>query len=987
MNPSHVATDIFQVPLFENFSPVERKQLQNCQIQTYEFGQMMVRPGESLSRLIFVLSGKVRLVEKAKTGVDCSIWVASSGEVVPWFNWTDARAGNLSMRAMSPVTVIEIPLEVATQWASAHPSFHNHLNQVNQNAELISELKQFGQFEKLSLDKLQVILGQSTTLKVHQSQTYLHDPQSGISGYLVLRGEGQVDLSSGVSPPSKITPGMIITSVKNAVIVGVTEMSLLAIQIGALKYFPASHQPLELFEKTKVVEIPANQGQPQAQPSKSSQRIGKVPVVLQANKYDCGAACLTAIVNSFGSSVRQNKIREILGITPGGISFSVLIRGANKLGLLARPVHTSIKYLPTLSLPAIAHWANNHYVVVVTATSKRITVMDPDTGERSFSPSDFEVKWTGNLLMLEPTSSLIAGEQSPGILHRFLPRILQKKQVFWDVACATFALQVVGLANPFLLQLLLDRVVLLRNASLFGVIILAMVAAALSDILLQSLRQYLLLHAAQRIDITLVLDFFHHLIRLPVGYFRSRTVGDIAKRFRDNATLRDLLSNTIISVIFDIVTATAYFLLMLAYNVKLSLISVASLPLYVLLLHFTSVFLQKRYREQFVCEAANDSLLVEFITGIETLKVLGIESRCQLKLEETLLKGTRNRLRTSAMALTSSAVGQVLLRLNYIATLYFAADFALSGKMSLGQMIAFTTLSSSLIAPAINLSKFWQAVQEGIVAADRIAEVYETRAEEQFDDPIINLSQVSGRIEFCDVCFEYPGRGKMVLQKLNFVIEPGETVGIVGRSGSGKTTLVNLLLRLYKPAEGKILIDGQDITQLSLTDLRNCIGLVSQDIFLFDGTVNENIAITNEDAPQGKIIEAAKIAGAHDFITGLPLGYQTPLGERGQSLSGGQRQRLSIARTALRDPQILIFDEATSALDTATERSVQDHLRELQKGKTSILIAHRLSTLREANKILVLEEGQLVEQGTHQELLELEGIYFHLWRQQTQMTS
>jgi subfamily B ATP-binding cassette protein HlyB/CyaB len=523
-----------------------------------------------------------------------------------------------------------------------------------------------------------------------------------------------------------------------------------------------------------------------------------------------------------------------------------------------------------------------------------------------------------------------------------------------------------------------------KSTSMLNVLLVGMLLIAVFQTATTALRYYLLVHTTRRIDMQMVVEFYRHVLSLPMRYFEERKVGDILKRFNENARIRDFLTGRTLEVMLDCLMIFVYLGLMFFYNVKLTLLALIFIPGYVMLTIVATPIFKRQYREAFEKAAEADSQMVESVSGVGTVKASAAERRIRWKLEGLIIKSLNIQFRSALSGMATISIGKLLQTLNTIFLFWYGAHLVIDGELSVGQLIAFNLLVGNVTRPILSVVDIWREFQEINIGLERLSEVFDAKSEE---DPtkqsLIKMPRIRGHIKFENVTFRYPTRqDKNALQNINLEVLPGQTVALVGRSGSGKTTLANMLLRLYLPNEGRISIDGYDLRQVSISSLRSQIGVVPQDVFLFSGTIRENIAFGDPDAPLERVVGASMLAGSHEFVSELPLGYETKIGERGQSLSGGQKQRIAIGRALFKQPRILVFDEATSALDTESERAIQQNLDQILKDRTTFIIAHRLSTVRNADRIIVMDKGMIVEQGDHYTLMKEKGLYYYLNSQQ-----
>jgi ATP-binding cassette, subfamily B, bacterial HlyB/CyaB len=596
------------------------------------------------------------------------------------------------------------------------------------------------------------------------------------------------------------------------------------------------------------------------------------------------------------------------------------------------------------------------------------------------SHAEFKAKWTGYTLLLQPTALLKDAKETTTPFWQFFELIKPHSVVMLEVIVASVFIQLFGLVTPLFTQLILDRVVVQRSQLTLTAVGLGLLIFSLFRVAMIGLRQYLLYHTANKLDLSLIVGFIRHTLRLPLSFFESRYVGDIISRVQENRKIQRFLSGEALSILLDVLTVFIYLGLMFWYSWKMALLALAIIPPFFLLALIATPFLQKVSREIFNSVANESSYLIEVLTGVRTVKSTAVEQTVRWHWEELLHKEIKNnfsgQIISNSLQIFSNAIQAVVTT----ALLWFGAYLVIQNQLTIGQLVAFNMLVGNIISPFQRLTVLWNQLQEVVIATERINDVLDAEPEEDLhSSPRQILTEIQGHIRFDNVTFRYHSQSDVnILENLSFEVKPGQMVALVGRSGSGKTTISKLVLGLYPPTDGKVLIDGLDMSSISLRSLRQQVGVVDQDTFLFGGTIRENISLGHSGATLEEVSEAARLAGADEFIQKLPMGYETQIGEGGGLLSGGQRQRIAIARALLGNPRLLILDEATSHLDTESERIIQKNLNTILKGRTALVIAHRLSTVRNADLILVLDRGVLVESGNHEELMAKRGNYFYL---------
>ncbi|PMB05527.1 type I secretion system permease/ATPase, partial [Fischerella thermalis CCMEE 5196] len=584
----------------------------------------------------------------------------------------------------------------------------------------------------------------------------------------------------------------------------------------------------------------------------------------------------------------------------------------------------------------------------------------------------------GEVLLLQPTKETPRKRFG---LSWFLPFVSRYRRVLSEVLISSFFVQLFGLANPLITQVIIDKVLIQNSPATLNVLGSLLVATALFEAVLTTLRTNLFVETTNRIDMALGSEVIDHLLRLPLRYFEKRPVGELSTRINELENIRQFLTGTALTVVLDAIFSVIYIVVMLYYSWLLTLVALATVPLFALLGLIVAPVIRQQTRTRAERNAQTQSYLVEVVSGIQTVKAQNIELRSRWQWQDRYAHYVADSFKNALTSTTAGSISKFLNQLSGLLLLWVGAFLVLQGTLTLGQLIAFRIIAGYTTSPLLRLVQLWQNFQETALSLERLSDILDTPQEEDVRQDI-PLPEVQGAVKYDHITFRFTNSPTPQLENINLDIPPGTFVGVVGQSGAGKSTLTKLLPRLYDPEAGRILIDGYDIHKVELYSLRRQIGMVLQDTLLFDTTVQENIALNNPEATAEEIINAAKIAYAHDFIMSLPMGYNTRVGERGSALSGGQRQRIAIARTVLQNPRLLIMDEATSALDYNSERQVCQNLQQAFKGRTVFFITHRLGTIRHADIILMMEQGRIAEQGTHDELMTLRGLYYCLYRQQ-----
>ena len=718
-------------------------------------------------------------------------------------------------------------------------------------------------------------------------------------------------------------------------------------------------------------------------PIKRRGRWKTYPFIAQQSSSDCGAACLAMISRYWGKRLSINFLREIIGIGRSGASLKSLASASEAIGYHARPVRASLNRIAEEQNPWIAHWQGDHYVVVYRIKDNKVLIADPAQGKLELSGLEFVTCWTGYALLLEATEELSAVPSEKRSLSRFLKLLWPYRSIGITVIVASLLIQILGLISPLFTQIILDQVVSNKSQSTLNVLVIGILMFGSLGIGLSSIRNYLLSYLANRLDLTMISGFVNHALNLPLKFFESRRVGDIITRVQENQKIQQFLIQNLLLTWLDFLTGFVYLGLMFYYNWQLTALILLLIPPIVLLTLAATPLLRKVSRERFNATADQNSSLVEMMTGISTVKAVTAEKDLRWRWEDLLTKQLNVRFKGQKLAINLGLLSGLINSIGGALLLWYGATLVIQDQLTIGQYVAFNMMKGYIISPVMALVALWDELQEVLISIERLNDVFETTSEEAQRDSKIILPKLEGNLVLDNVTFRYESEEESnILQNISIEVTAGQTVAIVGRSGSGKSTLVKLIQGLYHPLSGQITVDGHNLKHVALKSLRSQMGVVPQDCFLFSGTILENITLYRSEFTLEQAIASAKLAEAHAFIQSLPLGYNTKVGERGDSLSGGQRQRIAIARAFLGDPPILILDEATSSLDTESERRFQENLTRLSRQRTTFIIAHRLSTVRNADCIVVLDRGLIVEQGTHEELISQKGLYHQLAKQQ-----
>ena len=722
----------------------------------------------------------------------------------------------------------------------------------------------------------------------------------------------------------------------------------------------------------------------------------------EATVPDTALVALAILARLHHIAAEPKALRHQLGLGEHSpCSRQDLLFAARHLGLKAKTVRSSADRLSLVPLPALAFMNDGRVLVLAQCDGQRVLFLDPASdlssakqavagagaGDSPARPTIeplevFAQHWSGELVLLSSRASL-AGTLARFDFSWFIPSIVKHRRLLGEVLLISLFLQLFALVSPLFFQVVMDKVLVHRGMSTLDVIVIGLTVIVLFESVLSILRAYVFSHTTSRIDVELGARLFRHLLNLPLSYFQARRVGDSIARVRELEHIRQFLTGNALTLVLDVLFSVIFIAVMFSYSVPLTLIVLASLPLYLALSLAIVPVLRGRLNEKFARGAENQSLLVETVTGIQTVKASALEPQMARRWDEQLAAYVSASFKTQTLAQYGNEGINLIGKLVNAATLWYGAHLVMDGALSVGMFVAFNMFAGRVAQPIMRMAQMWTDFQQTGLSMARLGDILNTRTElpPQSGSPLPSLQ---GRVTLDNLSFRYRPDAQPVLQGLSLEVAAGEVIGIVGRSGSGKSTLTKLIQRLYVPESGRVLVDGHDIALIDAAQLRRQVGVVLQDNMLFNCSVRQNIAIADPAAPLAAVMHAAELAGAHEFIAELPEGYDTVVGEQGSSLSGGQRQRIAIARALFSRPRILIFDEATSALDYESEAVIQRNMRAICQGRTVFIIAHRLSAVRHAHRIIAMDKGRIVEAGTHEQLLARpQGLYAHLWQMQS----
>jgi len=706
-------------------------------------------------------------------------------------------------------------------------------------------------------------------------------------------------------------------------------------------------------------------------------------IEVEPKKLDSGLVCFIMICRFHNIPVEAEQIAHEYLSDGNPFDIQKMRLVAKNLGLKCKVGQFKNTQLGNTPFPAIARRPTGEFFIIARVDSDQCYIQNPiEKKSELWSLEELASRWTQELVLFTSRASILESLKRFDFTW-FIPAVIKYRYLFMEALGVSLVIQTLALITPLFFQVIMDKVLVHQGWSTLNVITVGLAITTVFSVLLTSLRTYVFSHTTSRIDVELGSRLFRHLTQLPIGYFKSRRVGDSIARVRELENIRQFLTGNALTVVLDLLFSVIFIAVMFIYSKSLTAIVVLSIPLYVLISVFLTPPLRARLNEKFNRGAENQSFLVETLSGMETIKSMAIEPQTRREWDKQLSAYVVSSFRTANLGNVVNSLVTLVSKLVNVATLWWGAHLVISSKLTVGQFIAFNMLAGQVAQPILRLSQLWTDFQQIGISMQRLDDILSSPAENQTTSSRSQLPTLKGALTFENVTFRYRPGTTPVITNLNLHTKPFEMIGIVGRSGSGKSTIAKLIQRFYVPEQGRVLIDGIDLAIADVTSLRRQIGVVLQENILFNRSIRQNIALADPGAPIERVMAAAKVAGAHDFILEQPEAYDTIIQEQGSSLSGGQRQRIAIARALLTNPRILIFDEATSALDYESENVIHKHMNMIRQGRTVIVIAHRLSTVRKADRILVVDKGEIVEDGSHETLLQNpKGLYAYLHRLQ-----
>jgi ATP-binding cassette subfamily B protein len=988
---SQIQDFLAKTPPFDRLSETALSALVGkCQLLGYRTGQPLFEREKMPTQVAIIYQGQARLLgfdQRSQRHV--SLRLVQSKEILGWAGLLRGVPCETAI-ASTDVIAIVLPAEDFLSVLEKQPTFGEAFREHSSLSEV---------FELLSLELQRQADGTSNlkelTLQAWQDATVVNVP-NGNKKTQDLAKELDADrvwlVSSGVLGDFPTGSRFIVeNAAKSLKVEGRLGARLVGFREppepqpepdplnGTIEPAVESQNPAGKLLDIKIA--PERPPEPATDQPKDSARY---PVFRAKGQIEGPLACFQMLSKYFGLKFRRDIIRKVLENqlkTAGSISMQACGAIAQSIGLTPQLAQVPAEAINRIKAPVMIRWQDS-FAIIYSITEQELVIATPEQGLMRKRIPQFKEIWgeSGEVLLLQAPQ---VEQKEQFSFWWFVPALMEHKTVFFEVLLASFFVQLFGLANPLISQVIIDKVLGQRSIDTLDILGAFLLGVALFEGLLNGLRTFLFIDTSNRIDVKLSAEVIDHLLRLPQNYFDNRRVGDLVYKFSMMGQIREFMTSTALTVVLDAVFSVVYVAVMLSYSVQLTFVSLAVVPILGLMIVLINPLVLRLIKQRNNRFADSQSYLVEVVSGIQTVKAQNIELKSRWEWSSRYAKYITASFKTIITGTAAGTISAFLNQVGNLAQLWVGAYLVLGNEITLGQLIAFRIISGNVTGSLLRFVSVWQSFQEVSMSIDMLKDVVDTPTETSDEDRNnIPLPAIQGQVTYEEVSFRFLESGPLQLANVNLEFPAGSFVGIVGGSGSGKSTAMKLLQRLYPPLSGRIFIDGYDIAKVELYSLRSQLGVVLQDTLLFNCSVQENIALSNPDASTDEIVRAAKLAVAHDFIMSLPAGYNTVVGERGASLSGGQRQRLAIARTILQNPKLLILDEATSALDYHSERQVCNNLAEAFAGRTVFFITHRLTTIQNADIIIMMDQGSVVERGTHKELMALKGRYYCLFQQQ-----
>ncbi|MCY3019246.1 MAG: peptidase domain-containing ABC transporter [Planctomycetota bacterium] len=988
------------------------------EVEQYNAGDVIAESGQPMTGIYSVYSGSVRLKGVNEDGKRVSLGEqpedSTFGEIALLrdANW------EYQVVAATDAILIKLPVGKLRQFVRTNPALDQHLQKQVGVVELRKRLRGILGSAQYSPELAAEILNNIGVKKIPKGKYVFKQNEDDPRLYYIESGAVELtrEMLEGTAVLEKVSKGSLIG--EEAALAGkpqtysalaVTDVTVLVIRQPEVQKILQTNfelkekleqrvRQLRERERDQASAIGRAEGadmrirvdaitEAEFKAGSGAKEIETFRIIYQHSESECAPACLAMITQHYGRNFSLGQIREIANIHATEALLPDVCNAAEAMGFRAKPFQCPYNVLQQLQLPCIILWENYHYMVLYRVKDNVVYLADPEKGLRIFSRKDFEAGWDGIVVVIEPTQKFRLLEPPANPWARFIAYLLPYKSHFAEALVAALVINLLSLATPLFIQNIVDKVVVHKDRGLLNMMLVGMALVAIFKLITGATQNLLIAHTMARVDLSLMAEFYRHILSLPMRFFQGRQIGDILTRFGENQKIRAILAGSTITVVLNTLMVVIYFLMMRIYSPSLTWLVAFFIPLYVANTVFFIPRIKKVANEIFLSNAAQQSFLIESLAGIEAIKSTGNEYWARARWENAFVERVNMSYRQAKMGLAFDTVSQLLNLTATIAILWVGANEVMDGKMSVGELMGFNMLMGAVMGPVMQFVGLFNSFSEIRIAMDRVNDINNIKPEQQ---PMTTperistiMSKCEGRVEFRNVKFRYGGEeSPLILNEFALTIDPGQTVALVGPSGCGKSTVIKMILGFNLPTTGECLVDGKDITSLDFISYRRQVGVVMQDSFLFSETVAGNIALGDTSPDMNAVREAARLSSADDFIVRMPLGYQTLLGEKGIKVSGGQRQRICIARALYRRPKILIFDEATSALDNESEQRIQQNMKSILSGKTAIVIAHRLSTVRDSDYICFCENGKVMEKGTHDELVEQKGRYYQMAKRQ-----
>ncbi len=1005
--------------VFSQLDDTERRTIGDMiEVKRYEAGAVIAKAGTPVAGMYSIYSGTIHYKTTNYEGKRVSVERFGPGDVICEVALLKDDVHAHDVVAVDACILLLLPSKKMQEFTNSYPQFRSRLKQRIALAELHKRLEGIlgsADYDALTLER---IIGKIGIKKIKRGSPIFKQGDEDPRLYLIESGsvelvqenlEGRVSLekvgaqglvgeSAALTQQPHSYTAMAVTDVALLVIPQEVVQKILELNYELKVRLEQRMDELRSAEESQAVTAKRSEGVDQRiryealteaefKERVKKKEIHRFPLIRQTVEAQSAAACIAMICKHNGKNFTVGQIAELANISSETATVSQTCTAMEKMGYRAKAYQADFDQLINLPMPCIVLWEEYHYAVLYRVTKNKAYIADPFHGLRTMDRMEFEEGWSNVVITAEPTQDFNKLEEPANPYLHFVSYLLPHKALFFQAFLAAMIINALGLATPIFIQNIVDKVVVHNDKSLLNMMLMGMAMVTIFRMLTSGAQQLLLAHTIARIDLKLVAEFYRHILSLPMTFFNNRRIGDIITRFGENQKIRAIIAGSTITVVLNTIMIFVYLGMMWLYSGILTFLVLIFIPCYILNTVFFTPRLKKIANDIFFSNARQQSLLIESLHGIETVKATANEYFARARWEDAFVDRVNQAYTSSKLSLVYNSIGELINLSSTIAILWYGATEVMAGNLTIGELMGFNMLMGAVMGPIMAMVRLWDQFQEVRIAVERVSDVNNVVPERPPIRSAENLPAVltpmQGKVEFRDVCFRYGGEDTpLVLNGFNLTVEAGQSVAFVGPSGCGKSTVIRLLMGFLVPTSGEILIDGKELNNIDLAIYRRQIGVVLQDSFLFSSTVAGNIALGDSEPDMNRVRQAARLSSADEFIGNLPQGYNTMVGEKGVQLSGGQRQRVCIARALYPQPAILIFDEATSALDNESEEKIQQNMKSILAGKTSFAVAHRLSTIREADYICFIEGGRIVEKGTHDALVAQKGRYYDLAKKQ-----